>query len=220
MYRTAASTVITLRGMISPKDQQLAWVRAVMAYMGVSAQELANRAGIAPSTIQRPLLDPEWPNALSGRTMAKIGEAAGLQPFEFPARSGGAGFGEPEAVPFQYDQTADAIGTNIDRAVRELCKGRNGRDPWVMRSGVLEMSGILPGDILIMDMNLQPRPKDVVIAQIYMWQLGKAETVFRVYEPPYLMTNSGKTSKPVPVDDQDVVIKAVLDGMVRPRRGT
>lgn len=206
--------------MVSPKDQQLAWVRAVMAYLGVSANELAGRAGIAPSTIQRPLTDPEWPNALSGKTMAKIGEAAGLQPFEFPARSGGSGFGEPEAVPFQFDQEKDAIGSNLDRAVRELTRGRNGRDAWVMRSRVLEMSGIMPGDILIMDMNLQPRPKDVVCAQIYQWQMMKAETVFRIYEPPYLLTNSGTTSKPVAVDDQDVVIKGVLDGLIRPRRIT
>lgn len=206
--------------MFSPKDQQLAWLRAVMAYLGVSANELATRAGIAPSTIQRPLTDPEWPHALSGRTLAKIAEIAGLQVFEFPARSGGSGLGEPEAVPFQYGEEKDAIASNVDRAVRQLCQGRSGRDPWVMRSRVLEMSGIMPGDILIIDMNLQPRPKDVVCAQIYMWQLMKAETVFRIYEPPYLMTNSGTTSKPVPVDDQDVVIKGVLDGLVRPRRST
>ncbi|OBQ59599.1 hypothetical protein EFV37_22020 [Mesorhizobium loti] len=203
--------------MVTPKEQQLAWVRAVMAHLGISPNELATRAKMAPSTIQKPLNDPAWPHMLSGRTMAKIGEIAGLQPMEFPPRSGG-GFGEPEATPYVFNKETDAIGSNLDRAVRELCRGRNGRDPWVMRSRVLEMSGILPGDILIVDMNLQPRPKDIVCAQLYQWQLGKAETVFRVYEPPYLLTNSGTTSKPVPVDDQDVVIKGVIDGLVRPRQ--
>ncbi|RWN20376.1 MAG: helix-turn-helix domain-containing protein [Mesorhizobium sp.] len=203
--------------MVSPKDQQLAWVRAILAHLGgISANELAQRAKIAPSTIQRPLNEPDWPNALSGTTMAKIAAVAGLQPLEFPPRSGG--LGEPEATPFQYDQDANAIGSNLDRAVRELCRGRNGRDPWVMRSRMLEMSGILPGDILIVDLNLQPRPKDIVCAQMYQWPLMKAETVFRVYEPPYLLTNSGSTSRPVPVDDQDVIIRGVVDGLIRPRQ--
>lgn len=213
---SAASTALKLRGMNSPKDDQLAWVRAVMAHLGVTANELAKRAKIAPSTIQRPLNDPDWPNVLSGRTLSAIAEVIGVKPLEYPTRSG-ATFGEPEAVPFEFDQESDAIAANIDRAVRELCRGRSGRDPWVMRSSALEMSGILPGDILIVDMNLQPRPKDIVCAQIYQWPLMKAETVFRVYEPPYLLTNSGSTSKPIPVDNQDVVIRGVVDGLVRPR---
>lgn len=189
-----------------------------MAHLGISANELARRAKLAPSTIQRPLNDPAWPNVLSGRTLSAIAEIAGLKPLEFPSRTGAGSFGEPEAVPFQFDQEADAIGSNVDRAVRELCKGRNGRDPWVMRSNLLEMSGILPGDILIVDMNITPRQKDVVCAQLYQWSLMKAETVFRVYEPPYLLTNSGATSKPVAVDGQDVMIRGVVDGLVRPRR--
>lgn len=201
--------------MISPKDQQLAWIRAVMAHLGISANELAKRARIAPSTIQRPLNDPQWASTLSGLTLAKVAAVANLQPLEFPSRAGG--FGEPEASPFQYDKEADAIGSNIDRAVREMVRGRNGRDPWVVHTRLLEMSGILPGDILIVDLNMQPRPKDIVCAQIYQWAIGKADTVFRVYEPPYLLTNSGTTTRPVPVDNQDVVIRGVVDGLIRPR---
>lgn len=203
--------------MPSVLEQQLAWVRAVMSYLGVSANELARRAGVSPSTVQRPLSDPSWPHAMSAKTISAIATIAGVQPLEFPGRVGGVS--EPEAVPFQYAANEDAIGSNVDRAVRELCRGRNGREPWVIRSHALELSGLLPGDIVIVDMNLQPQPKDIVCAQLYEWSQTKAETVFRLYEPPYLLTNSMRLGiqKPIPVDGQSVIIRGVVDGLFRRR---
>jgi hypothetical protein len=200
------------------RDEQVAWIKAVQVYLGVSLTELARRAKIAPSTLQRPINDPDWDSLLSDRTLAAVAEVAGLRPFEFPSRPG-AGFGEPEAVPYQYEDMGSALDSNVDRAVRELTRGRNGRDPWVIQSHALELAGLLPGDIVIVDLNLQPKPKDVVCAQLYDWSGTKAETVFRIYEPPYLLTNSLRfgTQKPVPVDGREVVIKGVVDGLFRRR---
>jgi hypothetical protein len=205
--------------MNSVLEQQLAWVRAVMAHLGdISANELAKRAGFNPSTLQRPMNAPDWKNALSGRTLAAIGKVANLKPMEYPTRP--AGFGEAEAVPFVYDERSDTIEANVDRAVRELTRGRNGRDPWQIRSHALELSGILPGDIVIVDLNMQPKPKDIVCAQLYEWSHMKAETVFRVYDPPYLMTNSMRfgVQKPLLVDDNRVAIKGVVDVVLRRRQ--
>lgn len=220
MYMSAASVAHTLRPMADDlKDEHLRWVRAVMAHMGdISANELARRAGFSPSTLQRPLNDSNWPHALSSATLAKIGKAAGLKPLEYPVRGGS--FGEPEAEPFVYEACGDAISSNVDRAVRELVRGRNGRDPWVVQSHALELSGILPGDILIVDMNLQPRPKDIVCAQIYQWSHMRDETIFRVYEPPYLLTSSLRygSQRPIVVNDEDVVIRGVVDGLFRRRQ--
>lgn len=199
------------------KKQQIEWVEAVMAYLGAtSANQLAKLAGVNPANIQRPLSE-NYKGKFGIDTLTKIGAAANLRPMEFPARQNG--FKEEEATPFVYDQRADAIESNVDRAVRELCRGRNGRDPWVMQSNALELSGILPGDILIVDLNLQPRPKDIVCAQIYQWNQMRAQTLFRVYEPPYLMTNSLRfgVQKPVPVDGDHVIIRGVVDGIFRRR---
>lgn len=221
MYMSAAPVAHSLRPMTGDlKEEQLRWVRAVMAHLGnISANDLARRAGFAPSTLQRPLNDPDWPHALSSATMAKIAMLAGLKPLEYPAKTGAPGFGEPEGVPFEFDTSADAIASNVDRAVRELVRGRNGRDAWVAQSHALELSGILPGDILIVDMNLQPRPKDIVCAQVYQWSHMKADTIFRIYEPPYLLTNSVRygSQRPLLVNDEDVVIRGVVDGMIRRR---
>ena len=198
------------------RETQLAWVRAILAHLGVSATELAKRAKIAPSTLQRPLNDPEWTNLLSGRTMAAIGEVAGLRPLEFPSRT--RGMAEPEARPYVYDQARDAAD-NFDRSVRELCQGRVGRDPWVMKSYALELSGVLPGDVMIVDLNVQPAPDDIVCAQIYDWSGSKTETVFRLFDPPYLVTNSVRAGreKPMAVDNSSVVIKGVVTTILRNR---
>lgn len=217
MYIVPASTPHIFARMDEVKREQIDWVKAVMSHMGMpSANALAVAAGVNPANIQKPL-NPNYKGKFGVDTIAKIAAAAGLRPMEFPGRPDG--MNEAEAAPFIYDETADAIGANFDRAIREMTRGRNGRDAWVMKSFALEMSGILPGDVLIVDMNLQPRAKDIVCAQLYQWTAGRAETVFRIYEPPYLVMNSLRfgTTKPVPVDGQDVLIKGVVDGVLRRR---
>jgi hypothetical protein len=200
------------------KEQQQQWVQAVMAYLGVkSYNALAVQAGIDPSLIQKPF-NPNYKGKFGADTLSAIAKAANLRVMEYPNRP--LGLAEAEAEPFQYEERSDAIEANVDRAVRELVKGRNGRDPWVIRGYALELSGILPGDVVIVDLNMQPRPKDVVCAQIYDWSSMKAETVFRVYDPPYLMTNSLRfgVQKPLLVDDRSVVIRGVVDVTLRRRQ--
>lgn len=218
LYHTASSKLSILRAMDPLKKQQIDWVKAVMAHLGVkSANQLAELAGTNPANIQRPLSE-NFKGKFGLDTLAKIAQAANLQVMQFPNRP--PGLAESEAAPFVYDQDGDAIGSNLDRAVRELCRGRNGRDPWVLRSYALEQSGVLPGDVAIVDMNIQPRPKDIVCAQIYNWSTMQAETVFRVYEPPFLLSNSVRygTTRPLMVDGHDIVIRGVVDTLVRPRR--
>ena len=204
--------------MTNSRETQLAWVRAVLAHLGVSATELARRAKLAPSTLQRPLNDPEWDKMLSGRSMAAIAEVAGLRPLEFPNRV--RGLAEAEATKYDFNLSSDA-SDNFDRAVREMCQGRNGRDAWLMRGYALELSGIMPGDVLIVDMNIQPAQDDIVCAQIYDWSGTKTETVFRLFDPPYLVTHSVRAAreKPLAVDNSTVVIKGVVSTVMRNRRG-
>lgn len=200
--------------MSTSKEEQVAWVKAVQMHMGISLTELARRARIAPSTLQRPVNDAEYHGMISGRTMAAVAAVAGLNVMEFPARM--RGLAEADATPFTYDDRNDAAD-NLNRAVRELVRGRNGRDPWVMRSYALEMAGVLPGDIMILDMNRQAKPRDIVCAQIYDWSGSKSETVFRLFDPPYLMTHSIRTGieKPVAVDNATVIIKGVVVAVLR-----
>lgn len=196
------------------KDEQVAWIRAVMAYLGVTATQLARRAKLAPSTLHRPLYDADYPGMISGRSLAKVAEVAGLKPLEFPVRA--TTFSEPETSPYAPPDVLNPTDY-FHRAIRDLCAGRNGRDPWIMRGYALDLSGILPGDVLIVDMNIQPKAGDIVCAQIYDWSRQKAETVMRRYDPPYLVARSMRepNHKPLLVDDENVIIRGVIGPVLR-----
>ncbi|MGL4490542.1 MAG: hypothetical protein ACRCU5_13980 [Rhizobiaceae bacterium] len=202
--------------MSTSREDQTAWVKALLGHTGLNAHQLATKAGINSSTLHRFLSSPDYDGMLSGRTLSALADVSGVQPMEFPGRQ--RGMGEADAVPFQYEERNDAAN-NFNRAVRELCGGRNGRDPWVMNSYALELAGILPGDIMIIDLNRNAKPLDIVCAQIYDWPRSRAETVFRVFDPPFLLPRSLRQAneKPVMVDSTNVIIKGVVDNVLRAR---
>jgi transcriptional regulator with XRE-family HTH domain len=201
------------------REETKTWVKAVLTHLRVKPTELARRIGKAPSTINRFLNDPGAEHNLSDETIFAIAEVSGLSPLEYPSSPRRApGFYEPEAQAF--DAGSGSGDTLVDDAVRNLVHGRNAVDPWILRSRAVETVGYLPGDILIVDMNERPRPRDLVCAQVFDWAGGKAETVFRLYEPPYLIAATGdaRLLKPFVVDDDVVIIRGVVISSLRPRR--
>ena len=64
-----------------------------------------------------------------------------------------------------------------------------------------------------------PLSGDVVCAQIYDWSNGRAETVFRIFEPPYLLAASADPQflRPFVVDDDKVQVKGVVIHTIRVR---
>lgn len=185
-----------------------------MAHTGLSATALARKAQLAPSTLQKPLNEPGHTGMISGRSIAKIAEVAGVRPMEYPARR--PGMAEPEATPYEPPLNRSAAD-HTEQAIAELRAGRNGRDPFVMHGYTLELAGILPGDIMIVDLNKQAKAGDIVCAQIYDWAQNRAETVMRVFDPPFLVVRSMRDAhqKPLMVDHDRVVIKGVVISTLR-----
>jgi hypothetical protein len=69
-------------------------------------------------------------------------------------------------------------------------------------------------------MAVKPRAGDVVAAHVYNLGRGTAETVLRLYDPPYLVTRSTDDAislKPLLVDDERVRITATAIGSTRRR---
>lgn len=198
------------------RRKQRDWLRDIIARHGIAPTRLAKAAGLTPTTITRKVNDPSDTTILSDANVAKIvaylGEPA-------PAFHGGvaapaAGFRDREAEPYlavPHDPLADAIAR---------LTAHEGVDAWVLGSRALDYEGYRPGDILIVDLNGQPRAGDVVCAQLYDWQRpGGTQTAFRLYEPPYLVGAGpdDASRKPRLIDSENVVIKGVVLTSLRPR---
>jgi hypothetical protein len=214
------------------KTRQQAWLRAILQRTGLKPSQLANAAGLNTTTLTRFLNSIDHKNALSAQSVAAIQEAVkgfsrtmsaqDLQAIAYPGmpETLKGEIAEDEAAPYTADLKNADHGYS-DAAIKAIVEGQAGLDPWVLKSRSLEASGYLPGDVLIVSLNEEPRDNDVVCVQIYDWSLMKAETVMRVYQQPYISASEfGVVRKPLLVDNKDVMIKGVVVAGIRPRRNS
>lgn len=97
----------------------------------------------------------------------------------------------------------------------------DGEGCWRLMSRAVELAGYLPGDLLLVSQKVSPLAGDVVCAQIYDGQTDSAETVFRVYEPPFIITRTmdpAHSQKPRIVDNERVVIWGTVIRSFRERK--
>lgn len=200
----------------SVRAAQLVWLRDVLTRSGLSQTELARRIKRDPSTLAKFLST----RARAGHTLqADIIEAISRVTSIPTSRAIGAaaptGMREAEATPYQ---ALPNDGSDVARMVASMLADRNAVDPWTIRSRALETAGIMPGDVLLVDLNEHPRSGDVVCAQLYD-AAGDAETVFRIFERPFLTSATYDRSlmRPHLVDDDRVVIRGTMITSIRPR---
>jgi phage repressor protein C with HTH and peptisase S24 domain len=95
------------------RDRAVDYLRHVLDQKGWTAADLARRAGVAHSTINRPLTIPDYPNAISRQTIQKVWQASGIDPSPFtdaaPALSVVTGRPETNGIQVSvYDVSASA----------------------------------------------------------------------------------------------------------------
>jgi transcriptional regulator with XRE-family HTH domain len=202
---------------MTQEDEQRAYLTRVMKRTGWNQTELAQRAGLDPSTLSRFLSGGREGHALRQATIRKIEAASGLAASGEIHEAMPSGFAENEASP--YEVTAHSP---IHAVIAALSHGRLNIDPWTLQSRALEGAGYRPGDILLVALGETPATGDVVCAQIYDWTKGRAETVFRIFQPPYLIAATGDPQfmRPHLVDDGAVTIKGVVLHSLRGRAST
>ena len=194
---------------------QRSFIDDVLRRTGWSQSELAARAGIDPSTLSRFLTGSRHGHALRDTTLRKIEAVTGLafgggpSPDPMPA-----GMAEAEATPLSGDDRSP-----LAAIVAALSQGRRNIDPWRLNSRALEGAGYRPGDTLLVALDETPLAGDVVCAQIYDWASSKAETVFRLFQPPYLVaaTSDPVLMRPHVVDGHQVQIRGVVTHSLRGR---
>lgn len=195
------------------ENTQREWLAQILRETGVSPTNLARRAGLSPSTLTRFMNSDIDGHVLSARTIAKIQHAAEAGETSAAAPPGGFAESDGDLLAGDPHPMRTAIDALADRF--------NARDAWVLRSRSLEAAGYRVGDILIVDLAEMAEAGDLVCAQVYSWRERSARTVFRIYEPPYLLaatTIDLGARRPLVVDDDQVVIKGVVVASVRDPR--
>jgi transcriptional regulator with XRE-family HTH domain len=204
---------------MTAESDQRAYVIRVMARTGWNQTDLAQRAGLDPSTLSRFLSGHRPGRALRASTIRKIEAITGIAftGGDEPAGPAGSGFAEAEAEPLAVPSQGP-----LQEIVAALSRGRVNIDPWTLKSRALDGAGFRPGDILLVALGETPVAGDVVCAQIYDWAKGKAETVFRLFQPPYLVaaTSEAGLLRPFVVDDSRVIVKGVVVNAIRGRTGS
>lgn len=178
------------------------WYAHLAKKRNQTISRLARDAGLSPATLLRQGY-PDWKWAPKLDTLKKLADVTGEAiPQHLIGRTEAFGFGEPELKPIAATP-AEEQPFNISR--------------WTVNTDALEAAGVFPGDDIWFDSNLRPEAEDIVIANVYKGV--EAETVMRVWMPPFLVAaEKGRpTISPVEIDG-DAPRAVILGTMIEVRR--
>jgi len=189
--------------------QHREYVLLIMKHTGLLQTPLAKAAGVQPSSLSRVLKEGSTAT-LHARTLSKLEKYSGIMlsaVVDTPSAPGLRGLAE-DAVPFDAASADPAVSA----AIKALIGSRQGVDSCTIVGRALECLGYLPGDIVIADLGRRPEAGDAVCARVYDWRRAAAETVMRLYEPPYLAAASLDEGlrRPLVVDNEQMIIKGVV----------
>jgi len=181
------------------------WVDGLERRFAVTKAQIAHRAGVRPSTLYR-WFDGDLNHIPSHASVLRIANAFGVaMPRTEPARTP-AFFAEAGVAAIEPPASEKPVEPNLSW--------------WKVGDRALELAGYLPGDRVMLDQALAARAGDAVIAQVYDFERGAAETRLRFYSPPFLVTRTmdpALTDKADLVDGKRVVISGPIVRMVRDR---
>jgi len=186
------------------------WLKGVRKTTGWSFERIAREADVSPTTLTR-FMKPDYPNLLGLDTIRKISTATRVAaPGELGIEVKPSGFAESE---LRHWTPAPEELKNAD----ELASGI---DWWEVRSLLLDLEGLLPGDKIAVDLNRQAQPGDIVLAQVESKSGTDIETVLRKFEPPMLTCRTTQREYPGPefVDGSRVIVMGVAISLRREMR--
>lgn len=219
MHLPARGTSGTAKGKSALQAEErtriLDWVEWLRVRTGQSLSELADGAGLSSNTLTRlkqresALLD-----ALSVRMLCEYTSLPGPDLYKLGHTQG---FAEEAS---RFDGHAASNDPAASAFVKLILKDRPDAAPWWLKTRALEGLGYMLGDLVITDAKVQPRAGDAVCAQVYDIRSGSAETVFRVFEPPYLISFQSDPSlrKPLLIDNERVIVMGTVTESLRVRR--
>ncbi|PHS25507.1 MAG: hypothetical protein COA84_07700 [Robiginitomaculum sp.] len=187
---------------------------------GLSQRQLAERIGTNQQAVHR-LESGELelrPSHLKVYARALGVRAIDILPkdiaYEDASNLPAAGFLDDEAYKWEPQKTG-INGEKYSVAVDALLAGDPNRSAWTLNTAALEGEAMRQGDILILDMAKDAVAGDIICAQIYSG--GDAQTVFRIYQPPFLLsaTNIKSLRDPILIDNHRVKVVGVVTECLR-----
>lgn len=189
------------------------WLQYVLKVTGFNLTKLAEIAEVSHSTISRNLNPkPGYRYVLSTTSIAKIVARTGVAaPAELIGKPAGADLIEPEALPLSHNEIP-----------AELHIDHNGQTVWKLNTRAVELPpfGYMPGDMVLVDPTVTAKSGDVVCARVKSVPGEPGQTLWRVYDPPILMTHTLDPDirrKPLTVDDDQVKIVGPIVKTLRRR---
>lgn len=196
-------------------------LKQLLAKHGLTQTDLAHLLGRDKSVIT---------NLFQGKRQLKAQEAAliarhiGVPVAQVMglAEGRGSGLAEPPAlIPFQHEPMQGKKLPNVVKKEGKFFLEVDETAGYSTKAYALEisdeamnMAGILPGDIIISEMDRPCKSGQVVVAQHY--QGRGAKTIVRKYEPPFLMAHSTSTGfAPLNVKQDDVRLVSPLLKLIR-----
>lgn len=198
--------------------RQKSWLSEVLQRTKLKPSQLAVGAGVSSSTLTRLLNSDEYSGTLAPETIERIKDTYRVPgPEELAGGGKSVLIGLSEAARFDLKREPAKISTII----AAIMHSRENVEAWRLKTMALESVGYLPGDILfvrILGHGETPRPQDAVCAKITDHQHGSEETVWRIFDPPFLVgaANDRTAYKPVLVDGERVRIFGVVEESYRP----
>ena len=183
------------------------WLASVRKATGWSFERIAREADVSPTTLTR-FMKPDYPHLLGLDTIRKISSATRIAaPNELGIEVTASGFGESE---LRHWSPAPEDAHKADKLA-------SGVDWWEVRSFLLDLEGLLPGDKIAVDLGKQAQPGDIVMAQVESKNGNDVETVLRKYEPPMLTCRTTQREYPGPefVDGSRVIVMGVVVSLRR-----
>jgi len=198
--------------------RQRLWLREVLEATGLKPAQVATGAGTSTSTLTRFLNDESYKGILAPDTVERIKNKYNVPgPEELSAARRTPLIGLSEAARLDTRKEKNELA----QIVGSILRGRPNVEAWRLKTMALESVGYLPGDIVfvqILGENEMPKQQDAVCAQVVDYQHGAAETVWRVYDAPFLVgAGQDRTAyKPLLVDGERVKIVGVIRESYRP----
>lgn len=187
---------------------------------GKSPRDISLSAGLSPGTVSELLKNEHRsPSVKNLRAIARvlgtsfIWLAEGTRPNERPA-----GLSENEVTPWMPPKRSGRLpdATADSQALVRLLAPR-ARQTSVTRTGAL-LFGILPGDLLVIDLKAPARDGDIVLATVADLNTGFATTILRKLATPYLLSPDPQDAgAPVVADGNRTVIMGPIVAVARSR---